>query len=283
MVRDCPQVNNQFMENVKPRPNANAVAEPPKRNMFYALKGKEEREKLDDVVTGTLHVLNLPVYALLDSRSTLSFVTPLIASRFDMLPEILHDPILVSTPIEDIIRAEKVHKKCPIKVLDIVTHVDLADLDMLYFDILLGMDWLHKFYATIDCRNRVSRFQFSNKLELEWEGRGSSLVGQIVSNLEDNQMIAKGYLYHLVRFNDLDQEVPSIDSVPIVNEFPDVFPEDLPGVTPEREIDFCVVLDTNTKQIYFTQYRIERTELKELKLQLKDLLDKGFIQPSISP
>ena len=99
---------SQDKVNSQSRPNANVVAEPPRRNRFYTLKGREDQEKLTDVVTGTLHVLNLPVYALLDSRSTLSFVTPLIASRFDMLPEILHDPILVSTPIEDIIRAEKV-------------------------------------------------------------------------------------------------------------------------------------------------------------------------------
>ena len=59
-----------------------------------------------------------------------------------MLPEILHDPILVSTPIGDDIRAEKVYKNCPIKVLDMVTHADLVELAMLDFDIILGMDWL---------------------------------------------------------------------------------------------------------------------------------------------
>ena len=58
-------------------------------------------------------------------------------------------------------------------------------------------------------------------------------------------MRAKGYLYHLVRVNDLDKEVPSIDSVPIVNDFPDVFLEDLLGVPPEREIDFGVDLYPN--------------------------------------
>ena len=66
------------------------------------------------------------------------------------------------------------------------------------------------------------------------EGCGSSLVGQIVSHLKDNKVIAKGYLYHLVRVNDLDQEVPSIVSVSTVNEFPDVFPENLAGVPPVR-------------------------------------------------
>ena len=56
---------------------------------------------------------------------------------------------------------------------------------------------------------------------MEWEGHGSNTVGQIVPLLKDNKMIAKGYLYQLVRVNDLNQEVPCIDSVSIVNEFPE--------------------------------------------------------------
>ena len=68
----------------------------------------------------------------------------------------------------------------------------------------------------------------------------------------------------------------------IVNEFRDVFPEDLVGITSEREIDFGVDLDPKTKPISIPPYRMAPAELKELKLQLKDLLDKGFIQSSIS-
>ena len=57
MVQDCPQVSNQAKVNAQPRPNANAAAKPPRRNMFYVLKGREEQEKSADVVTGMLHVL----------------------------------------------------------------------------------------------------------------------------------------------------------------------------------------------------------------------------------
>ena len=96
-------------------------------------------------------------------------------------------------------------------------------------------------------------------------------------------MLSKGYLYHLVWVNDLEHEVPSIESLSIVNEFQEVFPEDLPGIPPEREIDFGIDIDLSTKPILIPPYRMAPAELKELKLQLKDLLDKGFIQPSISP
>ena len=75
------------------------------------------------------------MYALLDLRSTLSFVTPLVASKLDLLPEILHEPFLVSTHIGDNIRAERVYSDFPISVLDTVTHSDLIELTMLDFDI----------------------------------------------------------------------------------------------------------------------------------------------------
>ena len=68
-----------------------------------------------------------------------------------------------------------------------------------------------------------------------------------------------------------------------MNEYPNVFPKDLRGVHPEREINFGVDLDHNTKTIFVPLYRMAPTKLKELELQLKYLLDKGFIQPSKSP
>ena len=95
--------------------------------------------------------------------------------------------------------------------------------------------------------------------------------------------MSKGLLCHLVSVNDLDHEIPSIDSVPVVNEFLNVFPEDLPRVPPLLKIDFGIDLEPDTNPISIPSYRIALAELKELKLQLKDLTDKGFIQPSISP
>ena len=95
--------------------------------------------------------------------------------------------------------------------------------------------------------------------------------------------MSKELLFHLVSVNDLDHDIPSIDSVPIVNEFLDVFPDDLPRIPPPREIDFCIDLEPDTKPISIPPYKMSLAELKELKLQLKDLTNKGFIQPIISP
>ena len=68
-----------------------------------------------------------------------------------------------------------------------------------------------------------------------------------------------------------------------MNEFQDIFPNDLPGVPPPRDIDFGIDLEPDTKQISVPPYRMVPVELKELKLQLRNLIDKGFIRPIISP
>ena len=96
-------------------------------------------------------------------------------------------------------------------------------------------------------------------------------------------MIDKGCIYHLVQVRDENSETPSIESVSVVNEFVDVFPEELPDIHPEREIEFRIDLLPDTHPISIPPYRMAPVELKELKEQLKDLLEKGFIRPSISP
>ncbi|KAH0784229.1 hypothetical protein KY290_003827 [Solanum tuberosum] len=92
----------------------------------------------------------------------------------------------------------------------------------------------------------------------------------------------QGCLYHIVRVKDLESEIPPLESVPVVKDFLEVFPDDLPRIPPEREINFGIDLLSDIQPISIPPYRMAPAELKELKAQLKDLLDKGFIQPSIS-
>ena len=75
----------------------------------------------------------------------------------------------------------------------------------------------------------------------------------------------------------------AVDRVPVVCEFPDVFPEELPGLPPDREIEFCIDVVPGTDPISMPPYRMAPAKLKELNEQLKELLDKGFIRPSSSP
>ncbi|WMV24604.1 hypothetical protein MTR67_017989 [Solanum verrucosum] len=133
----------------------------------YMLSKLEVIKKFPGCGDGMLKVLHLDVYDLLDLGVTLSSVTPYIAMRFDGLLEVLSEPFSVSTPVGYSVVAKRVHRRCPISLSHRVTLIDLVELDMIDFDVILGMDWLHSSYAFIDCRTRVVKFQFPNELVLE--------------------------------------------------------------------------------------------------------------------
>ena len=74
-----------------------------------------------------------------------------------------------------------------------------------------------------------------------------------------------------------------LEDIPVIKKFRDVFPEELPSLPPEREVDLAIEVLRRTTPIYRAPYCMAPTELKELKTQLQELLDKGFIRPSVSP
>ena len=93
------------------------------------------------------------------------------------------------------------------------------------------------------------RFRFLNEEDLVWEGYNFCHPNPLISNLKVNNMMSKGLVCYLVCVNDLDQDVPSLDSVLVVQEFHYVVPYDFPRVPPTRDIEFCIDLEPDTKQI----------------------------------
>ncbi|XP_059288392.1 uncharacterized protein LOC132041700 [Lycium ferocissimum] len=159
------------------------------------------------------------------------------------------------------------------------TIADLFELEMIDVDVIMGMDWLAACYANVDCHYDLVRFAFLGEPIIVWKGEIAKTRDRFISYLKASKMILKGCIYHLVVVNDTQAIVPEFKSIPIDNEFP----EDFPGISPDRVIDFGIDALPKTRPISIPPYRMAPAELKELKDQLKDLLDKGFIRPSTSP
>ena len=101
------------------------------------------------MVTDLLQVFSVNVYALLDPSANLSFIAHLVAKKFDVLPDILNEPFLVKTPVGHSVVPERVFMSCPISLPNRVMWVDLIELDVVDFDVILGMDLLHACFASL--------------------------------------------------------------------------------------------------------------------------------------
>jgi hypothetical protein len=135
--------------------------------------------------------------------------------------------------------------------------VDLAILPSDRIDVILGMDWLTKHNSIISC---------VDKTVLLTDHQGKSISCRAQPPTQDPMV-----------FN------LAAESISVVEEFMDVFPEELPGMSPEREVEFYIDLIPDTAPIAKRPYRMAPTELVELKLQIAELQQKGYIHPSSSP
>jgi hypothetical protein len=134
-------------------------------------------------------------------------------------------------------------------------------LDSKGIDIILDMDWLRKYDRVILCAKRVIRLTKEDGTIVEFN---ATIQAYQVSLLNKVQLT-------------------SLNEIRVVQEYPDVFPEDLPGMPPDRDIEFIIELLPGTPPISKRPYRMFVKELVELKKQIAELQSKGFIRPSSSP
>ena len=151
------------------------------------------------------------------------------------------------------------------------------------FDIVLGMDWLSKHRATLDCYKKEVRLVSPEEPGLIFWGIRREIAPSLINAMTTSKILRKGCQGYLAFVVDRRQEGTRLEDISIVKEFPDVFPDDISGLPPDREVEFTIDLIPGIKPISIPPYRMSPAELRELKAQLEELLSKGFIRPSISP
>ncbi|XP_016752347.1 uncharacterized protein [Gossypium hirsutum] len=146
----------------------------------------------------------------------------------------------VLSPLGQSVSMDKLFKDVPLEVQWVIFPANLMEQPFGEFDIILGMGWLVKHRAKLDCA-----------------------AMRLVLSLETKNL--------------------TFGDVRTVREFADVFPKEIPGLPPELEVEFGIELLPGTALVPIAPYRMEPKELVELKAQIQELLDRGFIQPSVSP
>ncbi|GKB32408.1 putative reverse transcriptase domain-containing protein [Tanacetum coccineum] len=156
------------------------------------------------------------------------------------------------------------------------------------FDAIIGMDWLAKYQAVIMCAEKIVRIPWKNKtLIIHGDGstQGNVTRLNIISCTKTQKYMEKGFPIFLAHVTTKEVEDKSekkrLEDVPIVQDFPEVFPEDLPGLPPTRQVEFQIDLVPGAAPVARAPYRLAPSEMKELSEQLKEsVADKGFIRPS---
>ena len=189
----------------------------------------------------------------------------------------------MSTPLGEILVANERMQASQIVIAGRPLEVVLIVLNLSDFDVILGIGWLAENHAIIDCRSREVIFRPPNEQSFKFKGVDSRSTPRIISTLKARKIIGHGAWALLASVMDMRKGTSSMMNVPIVQEFKDVFPDELPWLPPVRDMDFAIELEPGIAPISKAPYKMAPAELKELKKQLQDLLDWGFIRPSVSP
>ena len=282
-IAECPQWKEV---QTTPRPttgqNQGASQKPKIQGRVYALT-QQDANTSNAVVTGIILVSTTYTYALFDPSATHSFISSNFAKKHNFKFEPMESELCVDTPVGGVIVTNSVCKSCVVKIAYRELLANLTLLEMQDFDIIFGMDWLAAHYAMVYCHRKKVIFQIPSEVEFCFVGSGAYTSPRVISALQARRMMKKGCKGYLATVRDTQQGELKLEDIPIVREFPDVFPEDLSGLPPDREIEFSIDLLPGSNPISKAPYRMAPAELRELKAQLQELLDKGFIRPSVSP
>nr|GEW04816.1 putative reverse transcriptase domain-containing protein [Tanacetum cinerariifolium] len=215
----------------------------------YALGGRDASPD-SNVITCTFLLNNRYAKILFDTGADKSFVSTTFSALIDITPTTLENHYDLELADRKIIGVNTIICGCTLNFMNNPFNIDLMPVPLGSFDVIIGMDWLTKYHGVIICDEKIARVPFRREM-LIFQGN------------RDNQRKES-------RLN-------------IISDFPEVFPEDLPGIPPAQPVEFQIDLVPGAVPVARAPYRLAPSEMKELAEQLQELSDKGFIRPSSSP
>ena len=231
------------------------------------------------VIQGMFLLFFLWARVFFDSGVSHSFIAASCVRVLSLEVETLDEPLHVSSPLGTKERIDRICRGCELEISGILLTVDLRVMDMSEFEVILGIDLLttHRVFIDYDCM-RVTAYTPDGTYVLFQRNRHDVSPHTVYDSRWHGQLT--GWLASLT----LEDEVRQDMSLPgVVCEYEDVFPDELPRLPPPRDVDFRIELHLGTSPISMTPHRMAPFGLQELKVQIKELLGKGFIRPNTSP
>ncbi|XP_027109390.1 uncharacterized protein [Coffea arabica] len=279
-----PRKGNKSSQLEKPNPKQpTASGSRPRVSVrVYVLDHQQALESFE-VVEGTIPVFHRLAKLLIDPGATHSFVNPAFMCGIDINSIKLPYDLEVRTPTgnQNLI-TNMIYQNCEVWIGERKLVVDLISLDLKGYDVIIGMDWLASYNIQLNCKTKVVEFCIVGDATLKLDVKGRLVSSALFSKIRVKKLLNKGAQGYLVFLINTPGDKVKLEDVLVVNEFFDIFPFELKSMPLEREIEFRINLVPGTTPIAKTPYRMAHAMFKELKLQLQDLLKRGFIRKSES-
>ncbi|GJY45503.1 putative reverse transcriptase domain-containing protein [Tanacetum coccineum] len=224
---DCPKLKNGNQ-----RGNGNAPAK------VYVV-GNAGTNPDSNVVTGTFLLNDRYASILFDTGADRSFISTTFSSLIDITPTTLDHYYDVELADGKIIGINTIIRGCTLNFLDHPFNINLMPVELGSFDVIIGMDWLSKYHALIDCAEKIVHIPWGNEILIvhsDGSNQGNGTRLNIISCTKTHKYLLKGHNVFLAHVTTKEAEDKSgekrLEDVPIVRDFPEVFPEDLPGLPP---------------------------------------------------
>jgi hypothetical protein len=220
----------------------------------------DEPQQAHDVVLGMFLASSHPATVLFDSGASHSFIILSFVAKHNLPIANMKHTMLVSSPRSEM-RTKLICPAISISIRGVVFPSILILLDSKGIEIILGMDWLCMYDGVIRCAKKAVRLTKNDRTIVEF-----------IATVQANQASMFSHM-----------KVTTLEEILVVQEYLDVFPEELPGMPPDRDIEFLIEFLPGTPPISKRPCRMPVNELVELKKQLGELQAKGFIRPISSP
>ncbi|XP_075083626.1 uncharacterized protein LOC142167361 [Nicotiana tabacum] len=214
----------------------------------YAMRHRNDQDGLD-VVVSKFQLFGIFFVTLFDPGSSHSYVCSSLAFPDTVKSVRLDFDVLVTSPLGQQAVVNRICRDCPFMIQNLVFPADLLEMPFQDYDVIVCMDWLHRYHALVDYRLKqvtIITHAYSH-IVVQVE---RSLTSNIISAVLARKMICQGYDVYLAHIVDTRLGSPSHKDIPTMCDFPNVFSDDLPGLPPEREIELPIELVPRTTPIY---------------------------------
>ncbi|GKE76598.1 putative reverse transcriptase domain-containing protein, partial [Tanacetum coccineum] len=216
------------------------------------------------------------------ARSDKSFVNTSFSHLFDINPVRLDTNYEVELADGKIVSSNTVLRGCTLNLVNHLFGIDLMPIELGTFDVIIGKDWLVERDVVIVCGKKVVHIPVKNKMLVVEGDRGTSRL-KVISCIKARKYIEKDCPQFVEDVTEKEPAKRHLEYVPVIRDFPEVFPDDLPGLPPPRQVEFRTELVPRAVPVSRPPYHLAPSEMKELADQLQELSKKGFIRPSSSP